>query len=400
MRLTKLFFVLLTAGACTFVACKKDGISISKTNVAVSLQNPQGLEGVKTSNLNIIFKEVNSGVSTTFTINNAAELSKIVLAEGSYNVSLEGDIEYNADGVTQTGKVRGFQQGVVVKGGSFALNLSLFLYNTGANFVFREIFFTGTVTPEGKQYNGDKYFIIYNNSADTLYADGLVIAEAAFLSTTKRAYTPDIMKDTFSAGSVVMIPGNGKDYPVLPGKQIVIANNAINHKEYNANSMDLTGANFELTLLSSINVDNPQVPDLINVTTAMTMHNRGFKSYVLARFPAGVTPISFKANNLYTYSYVNDAGGTTKSTGYTIANNWILDAVNLSIPSDFAWILTSPALDMGWSYCGKVDGDNNRYGKAVRRQVLSTNPDGRVILQDNNNSTLDFDPEVKPSLMP
>jgi hypothetical protein len=401
MRQTRLLLILLIMVTLAgFVACKKDTVSINKTDVTLSLENPAGLEGVKTSNLTINFKETNSGVISTFNINNAAELANITLPEGSYDVSLEGDIEYKSDDNIKTGKIRGFQQGVVVKGGSSALKIPLFLYTVDANFVFKEIFFTGTVTPEGKQYNGDKYFMLYNNSADTLYADGLVIAEANFLSTTKRVYNPDIMNEAFTAGSVVMIPGTGKQYPVFPGKQIVIANNAINHKEYNPNSLDLRDANFELTLLSSINVDNPQVTDMINVTSAMTMHNRGFKSYVLGRFPAGVTPESYKSDNLYTYGYVNSVGNITTQNGYKFPNNWIIDAVNLSVQAEFAWILTSPALDMGWTYCGKVDGDNNRYGKSVKRKEFFTNPDGRVILKDNNNSTLDFDPEVKPSLMP
>ncbi|WP_315822509.1 DUF4876 domain-containing protein [Paraflavitalea speifideaquila] len=278
--------------------------------------------------------------------------------------------------------------------------MPLFLYNATAKFVFKEIFFTGTVTPEGKAYNGDKYFILYNNSADTLYADRLLIAEAAFLTTTKRQYSPDIMAETFSAGSIVMIPGTGKDYPVYPGKQLVIANNAINHKAINANSMDLSKSDFELTLLPSINVDNPQVTDLINVTSAMTMHNRGFKTYVIARMPADMTVDGYKTQNTYQYSYLNTAGNTTTLTGYKISNSWVMDAVNLSVASIFEWILVAPSLDMGWSYCGKVDSDATRYNKAVRRKELSTNPDGRVILKDNNNSTVDFEPEVKPSLMP
>ncbi|RFS25092.1 DUF4876 domain-containing protein [Chitinophaga silvatica] len=401
MHVTKQFLGLLAiAGLISFASCKKDNVSINKSTVDVSLKNPEGLKDVKTSNITIDFKEINSGAVTKINISTANDLANITLPDGSYDVSLDGDVEYNLDGTTQKSKIRGFQSGVVVKGGKVSLNIPLFLYNINSSFIFKEIFFTGTVTPEGKQYNGDKYFILYNNSADTLYADGLVIAEASFLSTTKRVYTPDIMAEAFTAGSVVMIPGTGKQYPVYPGKQIVIANNAINHLEYNANSMDLRKSDFELSLISSIDVDNPEVTNLINVTSAMTMHNRGFKSYVLARFPEGTNAESFKGNNLYSYSYINTTGSTTTSQGYKIPNTWIIDAVNLSVPAVFEWILTSPALDMGWTYCGKKDQDNERYGKSVRRKELSTNPDGRVILKDTNNSTNDFDPEVKPSLMP
>src|SRR5690606_36701322 len=133
------------------------------------------------------------------------------------------------------------------------------LHSDDANFVLKEIFFTGNKTPEGKTYNGDKYFIIYNNSDEVLYADGLVLAQSTFLSVTKRAYTPDIMANAFTADAIVMIPGDGDDYPIEPGKSFVVANNAINHLEYNSNSLDLTDADFELELLGTINVDNPQV---------------------------------------------------------------------------------------------------------------------------------------------
>lgn len=53
---------------------------------------------------------------------------------------------------------------------------------------------------------------------------------------------------------------------------------------------------------------------------------------------------------------------------------------------------------MGWTYCGVIDGDENRYGKSVLRKTFTTTEDGREILQDTNNSTEDFTPEATPSL--
>ncbi len=383
---------MLTVG----IGCKKDGIKT--TDVSLALSSPSGLQSASTSNLVLTIREVNTNTTTTYNLSSTASLT-FTASQGSYEVTLEGDIKYTDAGVEYSKKIRGYQKDVAIIGDVITLSLPLFLYDDTAGFVFKEIFFTGTQTPEGKTYNGDKYFILYNNSDDTLYADHLIIAEAAFLTTTKRAYTPDIMAETFTAGSIVMIPGTGKQYPVYPGKQLVIANNAINHKEVNANSVDLSKSDFELTLLSTINVDNPQVTDLVNVTGAMTMHNRGFKTYVIARMPADLTVDSYKTANTYTYSYMN-GDKLMPFTGYKIPNTWIQDAVNLSVASIYEWNLVAPALDMGWSYCGKIDSDATRFGKAVRRKVLSTNPDGRVILKDNNNSTVDFDAEVKPSLMP
>ena len=78
------------------------------------------------------------------------------------------------------------------------------------------------------------------------------------------------------------------------------------------------------------------------------------------------------------------------SKGYKIPNKWVLDAVNLCVESEYEWNVTSPALDRGWTYCGKVNSDKTRYGKSVRRKVLSG-----ITLQDTNDSSVDFLPEQK-----
>lgn len=98
-----------------------------------------------------------------------------------------------------------------------------------------------------------------------------------------------------------------------------------------------------------------------------------------------------------TYSFLKNEFPMEESC-YKVPNEMIVDAVNLSVQSEFQWIVTSPAIDMGWTYCGAIDGDEKRYGKSVLRKTFSTTEDGRAILQDSNNSTEDFIPEATPSL--
>ena len=429
---TLLIFAGLFASV-QFFSCSKDSNEIEINEVQTSVKAPEGIEEYTLEDVVVTFTEVNTGIITKKTINstNKTAVSKVAsinvgtinnsgtnnnvvklsstgsqslndlasnLPTGSYNITLEGKIKYFKDGQEITSKVKGYKSGVVLSSTNREIELDLFISDETASLILKEIYFTGSITPEGKQYNGDKYFIIYNNSDETLYADSLIISEAGFLSTTKREYIPDVMNEAFTAGSIIMVPGTGKQYPILPGKQIVIANNAINHLEYNANSIDLRDADFEIELLSSINVDNPEVTNMISLNGAMTMHNRGFKSYVLARLPKGMTIDEYKTEQRYTYGYLNAAGNLTNSSAYKIPNSYIIDAVNLSVAAKFEWILTSPQLDMGWTYCGKVDSDATRYGKSVIRKVLTTNPDGRVIYQDTNNSTVDFIAEATPSL--
>lgn len=378
-----------------FQACKKDDLSVEHTAVTVTLTDPEGIEDVTIYDATLTLTEINSGedFSSTEWENDRFAIS---VPAGSYAISLKGSINYSRDGVDYEGEVRGVLDGAVISGDEKSLTLELFLYNNKTGFVLSEIYFTGSVTPEGKTYNGDKYFVVYNNSDDVLYADGLVFAESDFLTTAKREYTPDVMGTAFTTTAIVMIPGDGDDYPVQPGESVVVANNAIDHREFNANSIDLSGADFEVSLIPTINVDNPQVPDLINVAPYLTMHNRGFKSYVLAKFEGDEE--TFKAQQAYEYSYDRGSGSVRTVSAYQIPNEWIVDAVNLSVESEFQWIVTDPSLDMGWTYCGTISGDDNRYGKSVRRKVASTTEDGRKILQDTNNSTDDFQPEAPLSL--
>ena len=385
--------------ALTFGGCAKDVLNEPTSQVNLVFDVPE-ISGTYTlKSLNVTFQEINSGITQTIPVIDLSNPSlQPTLALGTYNISLEGDITITENGNTKTYKLQGVKENVVISSASSGARVSLSLSDPAANFIFEEIFFTGTVTPEGKAYNGDKYFIIYNNSLDTLYADGLLIAQSAFLTTAKREYTPDILNEAFTSQQIVKIPGTGKQYPVAPGDQIVIANNAINHKEYNINSADLSNADFEIELLSSINVDNPAVQNTISVSGNMTMHNRGFQSYVLARLPENVSLDNWKSENRYTYSYVGTTGRVTAADGYKISNDYIVDAVNLSVEESYEWLVTAPQLDMGWSYAGRTNSDATRYGKSVLRKVLSTTADGRVIYQDTNNSTKDFIPEAKPTL--
>lgn len=119
-----------------------------------------------------------------------------------------------------------------------------------------------------------------------------------------------------------------------------------------------------------------------------------------AAWAKGVTAESFASDYAYTVEYdmvVPDYGTFPMSDDFwKVPNSWIVDVVNLSIEEMFAWIVTSPLLDAGWTYCGKIDGDETRFGKSVRRKAVSTT--SAPYYMDTNNSTTDFTPEATPSL--
>lgn len=266
-----------------------------------------------------------------------------------------------------------------------------------------EIFFTGTTTPEGKQYSDDQYVKIGNNSNETLYLDGYAFAETAFLSTDKQAYTPDIMADTTTIGAIYLFPGSGQDYPIAPGEEVLVAVNAINHKEVNPKSFDLSKAAFEFYDESSNpnfqDSDNTKVANMVNwydySASYWGMHNRGFKSYVLAKPEVSQEEYVNKYKYTYTYTFTfNEYSFPMDGEGYKLPNTWITDAVGLSVAAAWEWNVLAPTLDSGWAHCGSVDRDKTRYNLSVIRKK---NAEGKWA--DTNNSTEDFLSDATASML-
>lgn len=413
----KYFYALCLLLACgsTFVACSDDDDpvivepEVKNVNMTLNFVAPADLAKNNPSVAieSLTLKEINTGVTTPIVVKgtrgNGASIT-VTIPEGLYTIDMEGVITYTLDNEQTYSKLRAFQENVTVTEASVEAPLnvegSLFYENSG--FVIAEIFYTGSATPEGKQYNGDTYFRIYNNSSVELCANGLTIAESAFQTVRKLDYEPNILDKAFPTQAIYRIPTDGDKIMVAPGESLLLVDNGINHTEGNSNSFDLTKANFEWYDKSSnprfedIDSDVPNMEKIYCYTkTIWSPHNRGFHSYALARLGDSeseqLTADAFLTDYKYDYTYdlVTPAGVfPMKGSGYQIPNKWILDVVNLSIESDYQWTFVSPALDKGWTYCGKVNGDKTRYNKSVRRKVLS----GKV-LQDTNDSSVDFLPE-------
>ena len=392
--------IIGTMISCVVLSCKKD---LKTTEVMLTCIIPDNLPEAKLSKVVLSAKNITTGKSTEYSLaQNASGIYTFTLFEGLYNFSLEAQVSYTSSGVTHTGTLKGYKESLNITGIQTSVTLDLFISKKTEDFVIAEIFFAGTLTPEGKQYVGDTYFRIYNNSDEVLYADGLVIAETKFLTTTKRDYMPNIMSTDVAVNAIYRIPGNGTDYPVQPGKSILICDNAINHRNANVNSFDLRTADFEWydesTNPAVADIDNPSVTNLDKIycytLTVWVPHNRGFNSYVLGRLGTDKETYLRDYTYFYNYNLVTNSG-TFPMTGdcYRFPNDWVIDAVNLSVESEFQWILTDPGLDMGWTYCGTINSDKTRYGKSVRRKVESITIDGRRKLKDSNNSKVDFDAE-------
>ncbi len=272
--------------------------------------------------------------------------------------------------------------------------------------VIAEIFFSGTLRTSGNSYLGDDYIKLYNNSDHIVYADGLTIFESKFLTTEKYDYTPDIMAEAVTVDALYTIPGSGEDYPVKPGEYLLIADTGIDHRTINPNSFDLSKADFEWYDLSSspsnLDIDGPEVTNLDKwycyTQSFFMLHNRGFKAYGIARIP--IDKESYLKDYYYSYDYtmVHQSGTFPMSqSAYRLPNEWIVDMVNCSVAAKQVWTVCDSSLDAGWTHCGEIDKDKNRFFRSVRRKLLGFDKTGIPILQDTNNSTEDFNPDCIPS---
>lgn len=417
---------LLLTGSFVLTGCNDDDVAMTQVNATLNISSNIGNDlTVKTGSYT--FTNVSTGTETTVdygaTLTRAAAESTLAsLTDGLYNVAFVGTATYTYTETQIVDKeeveveksaevnIQGSQQNVEVKGGNVALNLTVYVQNKDekGNFVIAEIFSGGSLYPEtNRQYNGDQYIRIYNNSSETLYADGLVLLESKFSTTQKFEYTPDIMTEAMVAQSVVRIPGSGKEHPVLPGESIILCDNAINHTEALPSSIDLSNADFEWYTIGTSSlpdVDNPDVPNmemLFNYSlTIWVLSKQGNRAYAIGCIPENISVETYIKDYEYKATYENAGKTMPLNNAYSFPNEWIIDAVNLSPKSAYVWNVVSPALDMGYSYIGERTTVVENAGKAVVRKVSYTTEDGRTVLQDTNNSSVDFQASVRATLLP
>ncbi len=235
-----------------------------------------------------------------------------------------------------------------------------------SDLLISEIYYSGAA-PNPPYYYHDQFLEIYNNSADTLYLDSLIVADLDF------GYAADSVIHAIHA---YMIPGTGKDWPLPPGEEIIIAQDAIDHSAINLNSINLTDADFEYYVSTSGDVNNPDVPDMIQL-----QHKYGVD---------------------FLYSVMNDALCILKVKdpyvlGYDNHNCLLLPKSAIFDAVEYRENLndTNKRLDNTLD-AGKTGGIPMYKGKSVSRKVERIE-DGRIILMDNNNSSIDFEVLEKPT---
>ena len=167
--------MLLSVLALTFTSCSDNDDKVVTTPVSLSIEMPLGLENIVFSNAKAVFTN-ETFIQEQFQKKNGSFMASLAdVPEGTYNVAISGDLSFTKDGIAGSSKINQKSENVSVKSGNAQVKLAVNTFNAKGGFVISEIFFTGTLTPEGKQYSDDQYFILSNNSDVTLYADSIAV---------------------------------------------------------------------------------------------------------------------------------------------------------------------------------------------------------------------------------
>lgn len=417
-------------------SCQKDRLDHNPIDLEVALSYYLG-EGATSSHLpldNIEVTLVNLRSQTNFSLQTDAQGRAIFegVAAGEYDINASVSIS-KADYEQRTGQEVADDMVFNASVKNYIIDnhkpasVSLELINGQAgDFVIKQVYYAGSDNREGALFR-DQFVEIYNNTAETLYADSLFFGVAygrrSMSSTTGHHYQAngqldwsksvgntaegkDLNKDYLYLAELYMIPGSGKTYPVEGGKSIIIAQNAMNHKvPFIGNNgrevsvkdpsltIDLSGADFEAYFgdLPGINplasdIDNPTVPnvEIIEYTGRdLVLDNPGRDSYVIFKNQGAVEVKDLP--RVFAPTLIEPTESSKRHV--RLPEHYVTDAVEIQPTnvSDRIPKKMQPHMDAGFTFVP----EGSYSSQAVIRKTRKTE-NGRVILQDTNNSTEDF----------
>lgn len=230
-----------------------------------------------------------------------------------------------------------------------------------------EIYYVGAKSPI-PQYFHDQFTEIYNNSDQVIYLDSLLIAdvESGFIDDT-----------LIHAVHAYMFPGSGSDYPIQPGGFIVIAQDAIDHSPKPVNSVDLSNADFEYYVADKGDVDNINVPNMVQ------LHHKHGNDFLYSVFSNAIVIMDMKDPYKYGYDEFNRI---------LLPRNAVIDGVEYrDNTSELSNKRLHTSIDAG------LTGGIPSYSSQSVERYIDRYDNGRMILMDNNNSSLDFHVNKPPT---
>lgn len=391
----KIFALVLLAGTL-FSACKNDRTGDLKTaSVTIKVNYPATYSQQAAAQASVTITSVSDGAVKTATTGENGQAVFTGMLPGNYNISVTRSVTaqeaLTLTGVSQELALNAAAGNVTVTGTQDA-TFTLELQGTAAgSLLIKEVYYTGSKTAAGGTYFSDQFIELYNNSTDTLYLDGICIGDAYGNS---GLINPNSLPTPFNTdnqhvylSNVWRIPGTGKEHQLAPGKSIIIAQDGVNHQDalLNPNSpVDLSQADWETynERPDGRDADAPGVPNLERV------YFTGGFDWLITVFGPGV--VIFKAD----FDTLEKVAipGSTLDPRIKVPNTVVVDAFEgLKDAGSVTYKRIPAGLDAGFVYAGDT------YNMQSFRRKTATTINGRKVLQDTNNSGLDFEKLAAPA---
>ncbi|WP_340063996.1 DUF4876 domain-containing protein [Ascidiimonas aurantiaca] len=440
--------VFLVCLVSCFSCSNDDDNFITSISHTLSIRYGSDFENLPAEGAQVTLVNNEDGRSYSGTVNPDGLLT-LSLIPGVYNINVsrvftpEAYQQFFGQSVNQNVTFNASLQNVQINANTSA-NTSMELV-TGliGNLVLKQIYFAGSDVRLGASLR-DQFFEIHNNSNQTLYLDGLYFAQlrgTTRVPSNPREYhlpngqydwSQSIGQDAGAASNtdfvyadeVLRIPGSGTQYPLEPGKSMIVAATALNHRaplvvqDENGETVtfevpepnrtiDLSNAPFEgyfrpfqesqgENWLDS-DIDNPN-----SVNVEIAFKSVSSQDLILDAFGRDAFIIFFADDTQFEGwkavplpSIGADNFSETTATFLRIPNSVIIDGVETQRddPSRGKPKRLSDAID-----AGEISTIRGAYSSESVRRKIESQSEGRIFYKDTNNSTNDFEvlsiPEV------
>jgi len=391
--------VFLLIFAVVFASCRRDRFDELQTAVVtVSVKYPSTYGQTAASGATVTLTSSSDGSVRTVAAASNGEAIFTDLLPGTYTFtaskSLSASEAQQLTGINTAVTLNGVLNNAVITGGQNPVFQIQLQGSAVGGLVIKEVYYTGSRTPLNGTYFSDQFVEIYNNSTDTLYLDSLCIADvfgnSGLINPTSQPTPFANDPDHLYLNSIWQIPGTGKEHPLAPGKSIVIAQDGVNHQDEllnPASPVNLSNADWETYNERPDNrdADAPGVPNLRRV-----YFTGGFDWLITVFGPAIAI---FKGDSsLLVQQTAEIPGSPTLPARIKLPVNQVLDAFEALRDGNSTSFKRIPVvLDAGF-----VAADDT-YNKQSFRRKTSATINGRRVLQDNNNSSADFEKLSAPT---
>jgi hypothetical protein len=242
-------------------------------------------------------------------------------------------------------------------------------------------------SPDGTAYLFSGYMELYNNSDTVIYLDRKVIGHgwdysrdhANFPCTRYEEFRND--PEGVWSRHFYRFPGNGTDYPLLPGRTAVVATDALDHTQFATGAVDLSRADFET--IGPADADNPAVPNMINIAPWEHPFGRGLILGVSLQLP-------FVSEPLIVDELESRRTPDNAVLYHRIPREKLLDVAVARVPDDGGVPWCPQLIHRSIDRQEAISDGGFWYTRSLHRRVFAELEDGRLILQRTFTSGRDF----------